>query len=600
MRTMRRRGWVLGFVFSAWLIAACGSKGSGTGWRPGQPLTVQVGGAFEAGAHLRDAYTGKTASVNAKGEVTIEPDAAGIALLERDGTSGTPFRWKNATVYFTVTDRFFDGDPSNDHAYGRRADGAQEIGTWHGGDLAGLRQKLEHLAALGVTALWISPPVEQVHGWVAGGGGTFKHHAYHGYWALDFTRLDASFGTEAELRALVDAAHALGIRVLFDVVMNHPGYATGADLLAYLPEVFQDGTGAAFQAFDATATGNFGAWNSLVNYQSLAWLDWWGPSWIRAGFPQYSTCGSVYPPGPPCTELTTQLASLPDFITEGTQAAGLPVLFTRKTDTAAAEIPGFTVRQYLVKWHTDWVRQYGIDGFRCDTAKNVELASWKALKDAGTAALAEWKAANPGKLPDDVPFWTVGEVFPHGVTKDAYFTDGGFDALLNFELQSQVASLVEAGALAGQAAGLEALYAGMSAKLAPAPGFDVLSYLSSHDTSLFYETVGADPARQRDAGTALLLAPGAVQIFYGDESGRRAGPTGGDAAQGTRSDMNWASLDATILAHWQKLGTFRRRHAAIGAGTHQRLDAPAGVYAFSRTLAGDAPDAVVVVIAPRG
>lgn len=594
MRTLRRRGWVLGIVLVGLLVPACGSKGSGGAWRPGQPLTLQVGGAFEAGAHVRDAYTGKTATVGADGGVTIEPGAAGVALLERDGAAPTPFQWKNATVYFAMTDRFFNGDPTNDHSYGRRGDGAQEVGTWHGGDLAGLTQKLDHIAALGATAIWISPQVEQVHGWVAGGSGDFRHYGYHGYWALDFTRLDQNFGTPAELHAFVDAAHARGIRVIFDVVLNHPGYATGADLVEYLPAVFRDGTGDAFRAYDATATGSFGAWNDLVNYSATAWTGWWGVNWIRAGLSREYT-------RPGTDDFTMSLSFLPDFITEGTTPAGLPPFLAARDGASLVDVPGYTVRDYLVAWHTAWVREYGVDGFRCDTVKHVEPASWAALAQAGRAALAEWKAANQAKKLDDAPFWMVGEVFPHGVVKDAYFTDAGFDALINFDLKTFLRNLLGTRTeLVQGAADLEILYAGMASKLAPDPAFDVLSYVSSHDTSLFFEDMAADPARQRDAGTALLLAPGAVQIFYGDESGRRLGPSASEAAQGTRSDMNWSTLDAGILAHWQKLGTFRRRHAAVGAGTHQRLASPDGTYAFSRTLTGaGTADAVVVVLTPR-
>ena len=106
-------------------------------------------------------------------------------LLEKDGAAATPFNWADATVYFVITDRFFNGDPSNDHPYGRAGDGAQEIGTWHGGDLAGLTQNLDYFRDMGMTAIWISPAVEQVHGWVAGGNGDFKYYGYTGYWALD-------------------------------------------------------------------------------------------------------------------------------------------------------------------------------------------------------------------------------------------------------------------------------------------------------------------------------------------------------------------------------------------------------------------------------
>ncbi|MBI5067730.1 MAG: alpha-amylase [Deltaproteobacteria bacterium] len=589
-------------LLAALLACSSGSKEAAPGpWRPGQPLTLDVSSTFPAGTVLRDAYGGTTATVAASGTVTFDPGAGGLLLLERDGAAATPFTWKNATVYFALTDRFANGDTANDASYGRARDGGDEVGTWHGGDWAGMTQKLDYLASLGVNALWISPIVEQVHGWVAGGSGGFKHHGYHGYWARDFTRLDANLGTEAELQALIDGAHQRGIRVIVDVVMNHPGYATGADLLDCLPQLFRDGTGAAFTAGYGGASPPTGKtwtnWNDLVDYGSQGWASWWGTGWIRAGLG-----GGYQLPG--STDQTQALNFLPDFKTESTTAPGAPPVFglaCMAGQTGVAEIAGATVRDYLAKWHTDWVRRLGVDGFRCDTAKHVELASWKALKDAGTAALADWKAdpANAGSKLDDAPFWMTGEVFSHGVVKDAYYTDGGFDSLINFTFQPQLLSLLQSrGSLAAAAADLDGLYAGAAALVSTDPAFDVLTYLSSHDTQLLFDGLGASVPRYLQAGTALFLAPGGVQVFYGDESGRRVGPSGGDPFQTTRSDMNWTSTDPAILAHWQKLGAFRKRHAAVGAGAHARLTSPDGTYAFSRKLQGAVTDAVVAVIVP--
>ena len=583
-------------------LSACSSSNDGGGtpdsgsgaWSPGQPLTLDVGAAFSAGTTVRDVSSGTTATVSQQGTVTFTPDATGLLLLEKDGAGPTPFSWANSTVYFLLTDRFFDGDASNDNSYGTRPrdGGGDEIGTWHGGDWKGITQKLDHIASLGVTAIWISPIVEQVHGWVSGGNGAFKHFGYAGYWALDFTRLDANWGNEADLSALVDAAHARGIRVLVDVVLNHPGYATGDDLLVYLPEVFKPDGGTGFQSFVPVPGRGYDAWNDLVDYNSSHWQEWWSPDWIRAGFPGFPQGGS--------DELTRQLTFLPDFITESTVVTGRPFFFQRKPDTQFGAAETGTVRQFLVRWHTDWVRQFGFDGFRCDTAKNVELGSWSALKDAGVAALAEWKAANPTRKLDDSPFWMTGEVFGHGVTKDGYYTQGGFDSLINFEFQGAVLNALQTGgSLPAAGSTLDGLYTSYAALVSTDPAFNVLSYLSSHDTYLFFDALHQDTSLQKQAATALLLAPGGVQIFYGDESGRQPGPTENDNSQPTRSDMNWATLDTGLLAHWQKLGEFRKKHAAIGGGTHTKLQAPAGVYAFSRTLkSGNVDDAVVVAITP--
>jgi alpha-amylase len=465
----------------------------------------------------------------------------------------------NPIVYFVVTDRFYNGNPANDHSYGRENDGKQEIGTFHGGDLAGLTVKLKagYFTQLGINALWITAPYEQIHGWVQGGNAEFKHYAYHGYYALDYTRLDQNMGTPAELRDLVDTAHAQGIRVLFDVVMNHPGYADIKTLSEYLPELLWKG-------WENYTIKNY---HKQIDYNNFEFGKWWGGSWVRAGLPGYPEGGG--------DDLTKQLAYLPDFRTESKEAVKLPFfLKERKKDTAAVDLPDTTVRGYLVKWLTDWVRDYGIDGFRCDTAKHVELPAWRDLKSAGTAALADWKTRNPGKKIDDAPFWMVGEVFPHGVERDAYF-DNGFDSLLNFDFQDQ--KLEDSSAL-------DRVYADYASKLADGRGqgksFDVLSYLSSHDTKLYPRD------RLIDAGSALLLAPGGVQIFYGDETARPAGPaTSGDPQQATRSDMNWSSIDGAVLAHWQKLGQFRARHVALARGAHSKLSD--GPYAFSRIYGAD-------------
>jgi alpha-amylase len=125
--------------------------------------------------------------------------------------------WADSVLYFVILDRFADGDTRNDRAVNIR-----QKGTFHGGDLAGLRQQLDEIASLGATAIWITPVVDQIDGFVTGAG--FPDWGYHGYWADDFSKIDPRFGSEAELKALVDDAHARGLKVLLDVVYNHAGY----------------------------------------------------------------------------------------------------------------------------------------------------------------------------------------------------------------------------------------------------------------------------------------------------------------------------------------------------------------------------------------
>jgi alpha-amylase len=555
----------------------------------GDPVTVPVGAVFPAGTAVRDAYGGDRAVVDAEGNLTLVRHPNGVLLLEHDRAPGreADFSWDNATVYFVVTDRFENGDPSNDQSYGRVPAPGQVVGTFHGGDLAGLTQRLDHLDALGVNAVWISPPYEQIHGWVGGGNGDFQHYAYRGYWALDFTRLDANFGTEDDLRTFVDAAHDRGIRVVFDVVMNHPGYGALDDLAAYVPEVLHGD----YEGWTPGAGQNWHSWNELfVDFNNNGWSNWWGPQWIRADLPGHCQPGN--------DDLTRSLSFLPDFFTTVPSTCGpaqvpitaLPVLLQRKTDTAAVYVAGHTVRDYLIDWLTHWVREYGIDGFRADTAKHVELAAWAELLGEARAALADWKAANPGEALDDLDFWAVAEVFPHAVVGSSYHLDAGFDSVLNFDFQTQAVTV------ANDFTALEALYADYAGKLNGQGVWNVLSYISSHDTHLYFERHGRDVARQLRVGTALLLLPGGIQIFYGDETGRRGGPAGSEPAQATTSDMNWDSLDRDLLWHWQRLGQFRNRHVAVGAGSHRALEYDGGTM-FAREYEGDGfRDEVVVVL----
>ena len=161
---------------------------------------------------------------------TVDSAAAGVSKIE----SADDFTWDNANVYFLLTDRFYNGDTSNDHSYGRALDangnplsGWQSApGTFHGGDFKGLTQKINegYFDDLGVNAIWLSAPYEQIHGYVDSGDGHFAHYSYHGYYVLDYTETDANFGTKAEFKTLVDTAHAHGIRIVMDIVMNHAGY----------------------------------------------------------------------------------------------------------------------------------------------------------------------------------------------------------------------------------------------------------------------------------------------------------------------------------------------------------------------------------------
>ena len=160
---------------------------------------------------------------------TPEPGGAG------SGSGGNTGRlWQDEVIYFVLTDRFSNGDTANDNGADRNAadhaDRQNPLG-WHGGDWKGIQQKIEsgYFKKLGATALWISPVVMQVPS-ISVNDGPNKGQTfagYHGYWADDFFKTDPHFGGQADLKALVSSAHANGLKVIQDVVVNHAGYGTG-------------------------------------------------------------------------------------------------------------------------------------------------------------------------------------------------------------------------------------------------------------------------------------------------------------------------------------------------------------------------------------
>ena len=515
------------------------------------------------------------ATVSDDSSTSASSTAAG-SLVEDDG-----FTWDNANVYFLLTDRFKNGNTANDHSYGRTLDKDGKPldgwdtnpGTFHGGDFAGVTQSIEegYFDNLGVNAIWISAPYEQTHGYCDSGKG-FAHYSYHGYYVLDYTETDANFGTKEEFKTLVDTAHEHGIRVIMDIVMNHTGYNTVADM-----EQFGFGTlldGALDFKYKLTDVGEV---NDHIDYKTSEedWGKWWSNDWIRSGLPGYTEGAGG--------DLTMSLSGLPDFRTEQTKDVTIPpILKTKWTQegTYDQKVAKYgesnTVTGYLSTWLSEWVREYGVDGFRCDTAKHVDKASWNQLKQACVSALREWRSNNKGKAGADwkEDFWMTGEHWDHGVGYDTYYSEGGFDSMINF-------AVTGGGALASGS--VANTYQGYADKINTKEGFNVLSFMSSHDETL---TRGDENTMLYNAA-AFLLLPGGVQIFYGDETNRPLYPGVafdgyGGSGHALRSDMNWNDMDKTLLAQWQKVGQFRNKHVSIGAGANVKLSATSGV-AFGRT-----------------
>lgn len=542
------------------------------------------------------------------------------------------FSWDNATVYFVLTDRFLNGDTSNDHSYGRgmQADGKTPVagldtssnpGTFHGGDLKGITSKVEegYFNDLGVNAIWITAPYEQIHGYTSGNvqsnncntypdsaGGGFPYYSYHGYWTLDYTNIDENMGDEKDFENFVDACHERGIRVVMDVVMNHVGYTTMQDAVDYgFDGVLKDSEMATWKEYYyGNAKSLMGGDPEALNFwdsTSQIWASkWWGAGFVRASYPGYDAAGG--------DDYHMSLCGLPDVITEAAAPTvdTPPLLVTKWTkEGRLAEEQGelddyFSrtgnkkqARYYLVKWLTDWVREYGVDGFRCDTAKHVDLDAWKDLKTEAVSALQEWRKNNPDKpgagWTDD--FWMTGEAWGHGMGRSPYY-DNGFDSMINFTFPKD-----------GSLTSLEGTYSSYAEAINSDETFNSLSYVASHDDSAGVGVFTADASKSKNLGTSLLLTPGGAQIYYGNELNRQIQWedffTGSDYLdQRYRSFMNWDNYDKDVLAHWQKVGQFRNKHLSVGAGQHEMLsEAP---YTFSRTYHLEEEDEDKVVVSLPG
>ncbi len=475
-----------------------------------------------------------------------------------------PFTWKAANIYFLLTDRFNNGDASNDLNFDRTKETATLRG-FEGGDIKGITQKINegYFTDLGINAIWMTPIVEQIHDGTDEGTGVT--YGFHGYWTSDWTNLDPNFGTKEDLKNLVETAHAKGIRILLDAVINHTGPVTDIDPV-------------------------------------------WPSEWVRTE-PQCTYDNYVN------TTACTLVKNLPDVRTESNEAVELPPQLVAKWKSEGryeeeiAELDAFFERTgypraprfYIIKWLTDYITEFGIDGYRVDTVKHTEEYVWQEFRKECDYAFAEWKKNNVDNVLDENNFYLVGEVYNYNIQSGRnydfgdktvdYFNDS-FDALINFNLKYD------------NNRSLEEIFSQYDSILNTSlKEAGTLSYLTSHDDGQPF-----DKAREKpyETATRLLLTPGASQVYYGDELARTLIVEGTEGDATLRSFMNWSDIQnnektKSILAHWQKLGKFRSNHPAVGAGAHQMISEGES-YMFSRVFAkDDYVDTIVVGLnLPKG
>ena len=424
-------------------------------------------------------------------------------------------------LYFLLPDRFENGDTSNDRG-GLEGDrlttgfDPAHKGFYHGGDLRGLIKRLDYIEALGATAIWVAPIFKNKA--VQGPEGQ-ESAAYHGYWVTDFMSVDPHLGTNEDFKALVDAAHARGIKVYMDIIANHT-----ADVIQFRECGIQaceyrsradypyqrDGKNPGFAGDHVRTAENF----ARLTDPNFAYTPYVpdtekgikNPAWLNDPIYYHNRGNSTF---------EDESATMGDFV-------GL--------DDVMTENP--RVVQGMIEIFGSWIDRFKVDGFRIDTARHVNPEFWQAF----VPAMLERAKAN-GIL----NFHIFGEVALNNVSEIAEHTRvDGLPAVLDFAFADAVNQVAGGKAGTRMLARLfeaDALYEGGAAAAHRLPTF-----IGNHEqgrTGLFLQRYAPEASldellqRSQLAHAMLLLLRGVPTVYSGDEQGFIG--DGGD--QDAREDM---------------------------------------------------------------
>ncbi|WP_329570792.1 pullulanase-type alpha-1,6-glucosidase [Kitasatospora sp. NBC_01266] len=535
------------------------------------------------------------------------PVAAPVAAPSDASLAATPDRHDltREQYYFVLPDRFANGDPSNDTGgiTGSRMDNGfdpTDKGFYHGGDLKGLIGKLDYIKKLGTTAIWMAPifknkPVQ--------GTGAEASAGYHGYWITDFTQVDPHFGTNAQLKELIDKAHAMGMKVFFDVITNHT-----ADVIDYAQQTYDYRSTGAYPTLDAT--GRPVDTTAIANANAAAGT---------ADYPKLTT--DSFPYTPVFDSPADATAKSPAWLNDPTLYHNRGnSTFTGESGTEGdfgglddLDTQDPRVVQGFEKIYEDWVKNTGVDGFRIDTVKNVDMAFWQQW----APALKKYAADHGNKR-----FFMFGEVYDSDTsTTSSYVTQGKLQATLDFPFQAAAQSYVANG---GSAQALSALYADdYKYTTADTNAYELPTFLGNHDMGrIGYFLQSANP---NDSSAQLLrkdqlsqqlqfLTRGQPVVYYGDEQGFTG--TGGDKSArqdmfaskvqeyntdtvigGTPGAADRYSTNTPLYQTISALAQLRQANPALedGAQIERYAANGPGVYAFSRIDAKQQVEYLVAV-----
>ena len=439
---------------------------------------------------------------------------------------------EDEVIYFVLPDRFENGDPSNDRG-GLKGDRLHtgfdptSKAFYNGGDLKGLTSRLGYIQGLGATAIWVAPVMKNKP--VQGSPG-HESAAYHGYWITDFTRVDPHFGTDADFKTFVDAAHARGMKVYLDIVINHT-----ADVIKYAQCANTDPGQCRYRSIeDYPYQRQGGIEGKPINPGFAGEEDRSAANFARLTNPNYAYTVEV--PANERNEKSPAWLNNPiyyhnrgDSTFRGQSSTmgdfgGLDDLFTENP----------RVVRGMIDIYSGWIDKYRIDGFRIDTTQHVNPELWQQFVPA---ILARARA-------DGIPhFHIFGEAAMDDMDPAHTAVHTRVDRLpsmLDFSFMWAISDVLLKGAPTDELAKLfqaDALYEGGAASALQLPTF-----IGNHDAgrfgafaSRFLPNAGSDELLKRDmlAHAMLLTLRGVPVIYYGDEQGF----TGHGGDQDSRQDM---------------------------------------------------------------
>jgi glycosidase len=476
--------------------------------------------------------------------------------------------------YFVMTDRFANGDPSNDrggYSGDRLVTGYDPThkGFYHGGDLKGLIGKLDYIKGLGTTSIWLTPsfvnkPVQGPPGQETAG--------YHGYWITDFTHIDPHLGTNQDMKNLISAAHARGMKVFFDIITNHT-----ADVIDYAQKQYsyrnktdypyrdvngnpfddRDYVNQPFPPMDANSFPYTPVFDNPADATAKT------PAWLNNPIYYHNRGDSTF---------AGESATYGDFV-------GLDDLFTERPE----------VLHGMEDIYRAWV-DFGIDGFRIDTAKHVNTEFWQQFSPA---MLAEAHAIGHDR------FFMFGEVFDADPAfQSIYSTTAKLPATLDFGFQQNAVAVANGGATTY----LSKLYAADDYYTdTDSNAYDLPTFLGNHDMGRVGRFVSGSLSRDEFAHALMYTLRGQPVVYYGDEQGFVGDGGDQDARQdmfasqvasynddpmigGPTGSMDRYNPNATMYRYIAALSALRKANPALadGAQTTRFASDSAGIFAVSR------------------